>query len=53
MLLDKYDANDRYYVWLYGDWVVEDQNISAGGISYIFSQPDPDPEPEPEPEETP
>ena len=48
-----YDANDRYYVWLYGDWVVEDQNISAGGISYIFSQPEPDPEPEPEPEQTP
>ena len=43
------DANDRYYVWLHGDWVVEDQNIAQSGITYTFAQP----EPEPEPEETP
>ena len=45
------DANNKYYVWLYGDWVVEDQNISTGGVSFTYPQPDP--EPEPEPEETP
>ena len=43
------DANNKYYVWLYGDWVVEDQNISTGGVSFTYPQPDP----EPEPEETP
>jgi len=42
------DANDKYYVWLHGDWVVEDQNIAQGGITYVFSQPEPEPEPEPE-----
>jgi len=45
------DANDRYYVWLHGDWIVEDQNIAQSGITYTFAQPEP--EPEPDPEETP
>jgi hypothetical protein len=43
------DANNKYYVWLHGDWVVEDQNISIGGITfYDYIQPDPEPEPEEE-----
>ena len=47
------DANNKYYVWLHGDWVVEDQNISTGNVSYTYPQPDPEPEPEPEPEQVP
>lgn len=44
------DANDAYIVWLYGDFVVEDQNISQNGVNYNYVPP-PEPEPEPEPEE--
>ena len=41
------DANNKQYVWLHGDFIVEDQNDYTPNVS-IFYEPEPEPEEEEE-----